>query len=77
MLRSGRYHVVEGAVLFSPDLVDGRVLKTSLGETLKVAVRDGVVYINDAQVVVEDVITAAGVVHVIDSYAHPLPLWTR
>lgn len=64
------YHVVSGKAL-SGDLVDGQEIKTVQGKTLKVRITDGKVYINNAQVVIADVKTKNGVVHVIDSVLLP------
>jgi uncharacterized surface protein with fasciclin (FAS1) repeats len=64
------YHVVSGKAM-SGDLVDGQEIKTVQGKTLKVMIKDGKVYINNAQVVIADVKTKNGVVHVIDSVLMP------
>jgi uncharacterized surface protein with fasciclin (FAS1) repeats len=64
------YHVVSGKAM-SGDLVDGQEIKTVQGKTLKVTIKDGKVYINGAQVVIADVKTKNGVVHVIDSVLMP------
>jgi uncharacterized surface protein with fasciclin (FAS1) repeats len=65
-----QYHVVDGAA-FSGDLSDGQVIETLNGETLTVEIRDGDVFINDAQVVIADVEASNGVVHVIDTVLVP------
>lgn len=64
------YHVVSGKAM-SGDLVDGQEIKTLQGKTLKVMIKDGNVYINGAQVVIADVKTKNGVVHVIDTVLMP------
>jgi uncharacterized surface protein with fasciclin (FAS1) repeats len=64
------YHVVSGKAM-SGDLKDGQEIKTVQGKTLKVTIKDGKVYINGAQVVIADVKTKNGVVHVIDSVLMP------
>lgn len=69
------YHVVAGSVM-SSDLSDGQVITTVQGETLTVSIRDGMVYIVDAQggeamVTTADVNAENGVVHVIDSVLMP------
>jgi uncharacterized surface protein with fasciclin (FAS1) repeats len=64
------YHVVSGKAM-SGDLVDGQEIKTVQGKTLKVMIKDGKVFINNAQVVIADVKTKNGVVHVIDSVLMP------
>jgi len=64
------YHVVSGKA-FSGDLKDGQEITTLQGAKLKVMIKDGKVYINGAQVVLADVKTKNGVVHVIDSVLLP------
>ena len=64
------FHVVKG-VLFSTGLKDGQTLATVQGEKLKVKVLGGEVFVNGAKVVVADVLTKNGVVHVIDSVLVP------
>lgn len=68
-----KYHVVP-AVAYSTDVVSGAVtgdVKTLQGETINVRVVDGKVKINDATVVLADVFTSNGVVHVIDGVLLP------
>lgn len=66
------YHVVAGAVM-AGDLVDGMEVQTVNGETLTINVAaDGGVTINDsAAVVIADIVTSNGVVHVIDGVLLP------
>jgi uncharacterized surface protein with fasciclin (FAS1) repeats len=64
------YHVVSGKAL-SGDLRDGQEITTLQGKTLKVKIMDGKVYINNAQVIMADVKTKNGVVHVIDTVLMP------
>jgi len=64
------FHVVSGKA-FSGDLRDGQEITTLQGAKLKVRITDGKVYINGAQVVLADVKTKNGVVHVIDSVLLP------
>jgi uncharacterized surface protein with fasciclin (FAS1) repeats len=59
-------HVVP-AVAFSTDLKDGQKVKTLGGATLTVHIREGRVYVANARVEAANVITANGVVHVIDA----------
>jgi uncharacterized surface protein with fasciclin (FAS1) repeats len=58
-------HVVP-AVAFSTDLKDGQKVKTLGGATLTVHIKEGRVYVANARVEYPNVITANGVVHVID-----------
>ncbi|KAH6693939.1 beta-Ig-H3/Fasciclin [Plectosphaerella plurivora] len=64
------YHVVAGTVAYSSTLQDGTV-ETLNGESLQISIRDGSVFVNDAQVVVADVLISNGVVHVIDGVLNP------
>jgi uncharacterized surface protein with fasciclin (FAS1) repeats len=64
------YHVVPGAVKASA-LKDGQKLKTVQGEELIVKVKDGKVWINDAEVTTADVISSNGVTHVINKVLMP------
>ena len=64
------YHVVEGAVL-AEDVVSLEEAKTLLGENVSIRVEEGIVYINDAQVILADIIAENGVIHVIDTVLLP------
>jgi uncharacterized surface protein with fasciclin (FAS1) repeats len=64
------YHVVKG-VQYSNALRDGQSLSTTQGGRLKVEIRGGSVYINNARVVKTDILTKNGVIHVIDSILKP------
>lgn len=64
------YHVVPGKVM-AGDVTDGLEATTLQGQPLKFAVKDGQVFVNDAQVVAADVAAANGVIHVIDSVLLP------
>lgn len=55
-----------GSPLYSTDFQDGAVVETLQGQSLKVSIKDGNIFVNNAQVVVPDVLVANGVVHVID-----------
>jgi len=59
-------HVVP-AVAFSTDLKDGQQIRTLGGATLTVSIKEGSVYIANARVETPNVITANGVVHIIDA----------
>ena len=64
------FHVVKG-VTFSSGLKDGQELKTAQGDQLKVKIVGGEVFINGAKVVVADVLTKNGVVHIVDGVLVP------
>ena len=64
------FHVVSGAVKAS-DLKDVQKIKTVQGQELTVSIKDGVVKINGATVIIPDVISSNGVTHVIDAVLLP------
>jgi len=64
------YHVVPGRVSAN-DVVNSTELTTVNGKTLKVEIKDGEVFINDARVVATDVTAANGIIHVIDTVLVP------
>ncbi len=64
------YHVVSGVVL-AEDVVQLESAETLLGESVAIRVEDGMVYINDAQVIITDIVADNGVIHVIDSVLLP------
>lgn len=64
------YHVVAGKVL-STDLSNGMKAKTVNGGEITITIADGKVKINGAHVVIADVATSNGVIHVIDSVLLP------
>ena len=63
------YHVVP-AVAYSVDLVDGQVVPTLQGQTIRISTVGGV-RANDANVVVANALIKNGVVHVIDEVLLP------
>ena len=65
-----RYHVVVGGVM-SSDLSDGMEVIALNGDTLVVSIDENGVFINDAQVVIADIQTSNGIVHVIDTVLVP------
>jgi uncharacterized surface protein with fasciclin (FAS1) repeats len=65
------YHVVSGAVK-AADVVNLTSADSVEGSPIKIAVKDGKVYLNDtAQVTATDVMAANGVIHVIDQVILP------
>lgn len=64
------YHVVSG-LGYSSGLENGTELTTLNGESLTVTIGEGGVFVNNARVIVSDVLIANGVVHVIDEVLNP------
>jgi transforming growth factor-beta-induced protein len=64
------YHVVSGKVM-AADVVELESADTVLGEAVEIKVDMGKVYINDAQVIITDIETSNGVIHVIDTVLLP------
>ena len=64
------YHVV-GARLLAEDVVKLESAETVLGKSVSIKVEDGKVYVNDAQVIVTDIKTTNGVIHVINAVILP------
>lgn len=64
------YHVVSGKVM-AADVVELESADTVSGAPVSIRVEDGKVYINDAQVIIADIVTTNGVIHVIDAVLLP------
>ena len=64
------YHVVSGEVL-AEDVVQLESAETLLGESVSIRVENDMVYINDAQVIITDIVASNGVIHVIDTVLLP------
>jgi transforming growth factor-beta-induced protein len=64
------YHVVSGKVM-AADVVTLESATTVLGKDVAIKVDMGNVYINDAQVIITDIETSNGIIHVIDSVILP------
>ncbi|RPA78677.1 FAS1 domain-containing protein [Ascobolus immersus RN42] len=60
-------HVVKGAVVYSSELEEEQEVETVGGEKIKIVVKDGQVWVNNAKVAIANVVTTNGVVHVIDA----------
>jgi len=64
------YHVVSGKVM-AEDVVNLESATTVLGKDVAIKVDMGNVYINDAKVIITDIETSNGVIHVIDAVILP------
>jgi uncharacterized surface protein with fasciclin (FAS1) repeats len=64
------YHVLAGKFM-STDLSDGMKATTVNGEEVTVHLKEGKVFINDAQVVLADVETDNGVIHAVNKVIMP------
>ncbi len=65
------YHVVAGKVM-AADVAGLTNSETVLGKDIKIIAKDGKVFINNAQVIITDIETSNGVIHVIDTVILPL-----
>jgi len=67
-----KYHVIEGKVMAADVLgLDGASVNTLLGKDVEVSISNGSVYIDNAKVIVTDIETKNGVIHLIDSVLVP------
>ncbi|MBK9254696.1 MAG: fasciclin domain-containing protein [Saprospiraceae bacterium] len=64
------YHVIGGSAL-STDLFDSQSIITLAGKPIKVTINNEGIFINDAKVIIADIVTDNGVVHVIDAVLIP------
>lgn len=64
------YHVVPGKVM-SSDLSDGLEAATLQGESVVFTLGDGMAMVNDANIIMADIETSNGVIHVIDAVILP------
>ncbi|KAI5919541.1 FAS1 domain-containing protein [Camillea tinctor] len=67
-------HIVLDFPAYTPMLKDGHTYRTLGGDNVTVSVRDGVVYINDAQILAGDALIKNGVVHTIDKLLTTTPV---
>ncbi|KAK0729698.1 FAS1 domain-containing protein [Lasiosphaeris hirsuta] len=68
------YHVVSGQVRFSPDLLTAAnplSVLTAQGGNITVRRENGQLFVNSARVLIADILTTNGVVHVIDNVLNP------
>jgi transforming growth factor-beta-induced protein len=64
------YHVVDGAVK-AADVVQLPSVDTLAGQPVSIKVEDGKVYINEAQVIIADIVTSNGIIYAIDAVLLP------
>ena len=64
------YHVLMGKIM-STDLSDGMKTTTVNGEEVTIHLKEGKVFINDAQVILADVETDNGVIHAVNKVIMP------
>jgi transforming growth factor-beta-induced protein len=64
------YHVVAG-YFTSDNLKSVLALKSVQGSPLDVTFKNGKIYINDSQVIISDIVTSNGIIHVIDFVLQP------
>ena len=64
------YHVLVGKIM-STDLSDGMKATTVNGEEVTIHLKEGKVFINDAQVVLADVETDNGIIHAVNKVIMP------
>lgn len=64
------YHVVAGKVM-AEDVVKLNEAKTVQGQKVDIAVKDGKVFVDGAEVISTDIVASNGIIHVIDSVILP------
>ena len=64
------YHVVPGELMAS-DVLERETLETVQGQELKVWMKDGKAYVDNAQIIKTDIAASNGVIHVIDTVMLP------
>lgn len=60
------YHLTPNTVLYSPDFVNGSVIRTHQGDNLTITKLGSDVYVNSAKILETDYLVANGVVHTLD-----------
>lgn len=63
--------MIAGTVGYSTRLANGTSIATVNGANVTITVNDDGIYVNNAEVVIADVLVANGVVHVIDQVLNP------
>jgi uncharacterized surface protein with fasciclin (FAS1) repeats len=63
-----KYHVVNGSKPLYSTSLSNTTLGSLAGANLTVTISNGSVFVNNAKVVVPDLLVAGGVVHIIDEY---------
>ena len=67
-----KYHVIEGKVMAADVLeMDGASVNTLLGKDVEISIQGGSVFIDNSKVIVTDIETKNGVIHLIDSVLVP------
>jgi uncharacterized surface protein with fasciclin (FAS1) repeats len=70
-----KYHVASGPLpAFEVVKLDGKSAETIGGELVRIELKDGKVYVNDAEVVIKDIKTSNGIIHVIDAVLVPMDI---
>ncbi len=70
-----KYHVASGLLPASEVVkLDGKSAETIGGELVWIELKDGKVYVNDAEVIITDVKTSNGIIHVIDAVLVPMDI---
>ena len=67
------YHVIPGEPLDSQTVLSlaGQMAKTANGDAIAISVSDGELFINDAKVIITDVLASNGIIHVLDMVLSP------
>jgi uncharacterized surface protein with fasciclin (FAS1) repeats len=60
------YHIVPDVVDYSTDLVNGTTLLTSFDESLTIRIYDKDIFINNAKIIVPNILIKEGVAHIIN-----------
>jgi uncharacterized surface protein with fasciclin (FAS1) repeats len=69
-----KYHIIPGTVAYSSMLKNEMMVNTADGEKLTIRIMDNKVYVNDRMVVMADILSSTGVIHVIDGLVWLYPV---